>query len=117
MHLTRGRTSRTRIVAFAKSLKSLCTQGISGNIVIVPNTPPIGSILLLTNRYSGLNELHIVIARNYFRLVCNLKTVLLEVMKFAMVKVDIFCKSELIPVWLKLFDWINAGNFSSESKR
>ena len=40
----------------------------------------------------------IVIALIYFALNCNVKTVPVEMVNFAMGKVDIFCKSELITV-------------------
>ena len=47
---------------------------------------------------SGVNALHIVIALSYFTLVCNVTSVLLEVVNFAMVKVDNFYKQKLIAV-------------------
>ena len=42
--------------------------------------------------------LHIVLALNYFTLVCDVISVLVEVLNFAMFKVDNFCKLELITV-------------------
>ena len=46
---------------------------------------------------SAANALHIVIiAFNYLTLVCNVISILVEMVKIAMVKVDNFCKKELI---------------------
>ena len=52
-------------------------------------------IVLLSYPQSGVNALHIVIALKYFTLVCNVKSVLVKMVNFAMVKVDIYCKKKL----------------------
>ena len=44
----------------------------------------------LTNRQSGLNVLYIVIALNSFILVCNVISVLVQLVKFAMLDVALF---------------------------
>ena len=54
--------------------------------------------MLLLYPQSGVNELHIVIAPNYFTLVCNFISVLVKMVIFTMVKVDNFCKNKLIIV-------------------
>ena len=53
---------------------------------------PMRIIVLLSYPQSGVNALHIVIALTFFTLVCNLKTVLVEMVTFAIVKVDNFCR-------------------------
>ena len=60
--------------------------------------------MLLSYAQLGVNALHIVIALNYFTLVCNLITVLVDLVIFAMVKVDNFCKNKLIDVQFEDFD-------------
>ena len=42
--------------------------------------------------------LHIVIALKYFTLACNVISVHLEMVNFAMVKVDNFCKNKVLAV-------------------
>ena len=42
--------------------------------------------------------LHTVNALNYLTLVCNVISVLVEMMNFELVKVDSFCKNKLIAV-------------------
>ena len=54
--------------------------------------------MLLSYPQSGVNALHIVIALSYFTLVCNVISVLVEMMKFTIAEVDNFCKSYLIAV-------------------
>ena len=54
--------------------------------------------MLLSYPQSGVNALHIVIALKYFTLVCNLISVLVEVVILAMVKIDNFCKNKLTAV-------------------
>ena len=60
--------------------------------------------MLLSCAQSGLNALHIVIALNYFTLVCNVISVRVEMVKCTMVKVDSFCKKKLIALLFKLFE-------------
>ena len=45
-------------------------------------------LVLLSYPQSGVNALHVVVALNYFTLVCNEKSIFVEMMNFAMVKVD-----------------------------
>ena len=54
--------------------------------------------VLLSYQQSGVNALHIVIALDYFTLVCNVLSVLVEIVNFTMVKVDNFCKNKMIAV-------------------
>ena len=53
-------------------------------------------IVLLSYPQAGVNALHIVTALNYFTLVCNVISVLVEMVNFAIVEVDIFCKNYLV---------------------
>ena len=55
-------------------------------------------IVLLLKPQSGVNALHTVIALNYFTLVCNVISVLVKMVNFAMAKIDNFCKNKLIAV-------------------
>ena len=73
--------------------------------------------VLLSFPQSGVNALHIVIAVNFFTLVCNVISVLVEMVLFTMVKIDTFCKIKLIPVYFKLFDEKYARIVVSESER
>ena len=66
---------------------------------------------------SRVNALHIVIALNYFTLACNVISVLVEMVNFAMIKVDNFCKNKLIAVEFKLFDGKHAEIVLSKSER
>ena len=54
--------------------------------------------MLLSNPQSGVNALHIVIAVCYSTLVCNVTSVLVEMVNFTMDKVDNFYKNKLIAV-------------------
>ena len=54
--------------------------------------------MLLSYSQSGVNALHVVIALDYFIFVCNVLSVLVEMVNFSMVKVDNFCKNKLIAV-------------------
>ena len=54
--------------------------------------------MLLSYPQSMVNALHIVIALIYFRLVCNVKSVLLKVVNFETVEVDNFCKNKFFAV-------------------
>ena len=49
----------------------------------------------------GVNALHIVIVPSYFTLVCNVTSVLAQMVTFAMVKVDNFCLNKLIAMLFK----------------
>ena len=71
----------------------------------------------MSHRQSRVNVLHIVIALKYFRLVCNVKSVLVEMMNVVMVRVDNFRKYTLITVYFKLFDRKDARIVVSESER
>ena len=73
--------------------------------------------MLLSYPQPGVNALHIVIALNHFTLVCNVISVVVEMVSFAMVKVDNFCKNKLIAVQFKLFDRKNARIVVSKSDR
>ena len=55
-------------------------------------------IVLLSNPQSVMKALKIVIALNYFTIVCNVISVLVEMLNFAMVKVDNFFKNKIIAV-------------------
>ena len=48
--------------------------------------------------------LHIIIALKNVTLVGNKKSILVEMIDFAVTQVDNFCKNELITVMFKLFD-------------
>ena len=61
-------------------------------------TSPMRIIVLLSHPQLGVNALQIVSALNYFTLVCNVISVLVEMVNLAMVKVDNFCKNKLIAV-------------------
>ena len=54
--------------------------------------------MLLSYPQTGVNALHIVIALNYFTLVCNVISFLVEMLKFTMVKVGNYCKDKMITV-------------------
>ena len=60
--------------------------------------------MLLSYPRSEVNALHIVIALKKATLVSNKKSVLVEMLDFAVTQFDNFCKNELIPVLFKLFD-------------
>ena len=73
--------------------------------------------MLLTHPQLGVNAQHIVIALSYLTLVCNLISVLVEVVNFAMFKVDNFCNKKIVAVYFKLFDKKYARIVVSESER
>ena len=52
--------------------------------------------MLLSNPQSVVNALHIVIALNYFTLACNVKSVLVKIVNFALVVVDNFSKNKFL---------------------
>ena len=54
--------------------------------------------MLLSYPKSVVNALHIRSALNYLTLVCNVISVPVERVNFAMTKVDNFCKNKLIAV-------------------
>ena len=75
---------------------SFCVRKVSRNTFRSDkDTYPINFTLLLSYRQLGVNVLNIVNALNYFTLVCNVTSVLVEMVNSAMVKVDNFCKNKL----------------------
>ena len=66
-------------------------------------------IVLLSYPHSGVNALHIVIALKNVTLVSNEKSILVEMIGFAVTQVDNFCKNELIALLFKLFDGKDAS--------
>ena len=54
--------------------------------------------MILAYLQSGVIALQIVIALNYFTIVCNVISVLVETMIFTMAKVHKFCKNKLIAI-------------------
>ena len=60
-------------------------------------------IVPLSYPQSGVNALHIVIALKKVILVSNKKSILVEMLDFAVTQVDNFCKNELITVLFKSF--------------
>ena len=59
--------------------------------------------MLLSCREIGINASHILIVLNCFTLVCNVTSVLVEVINFAIVGVDNFCNKNSIANFFKLF--------------
>ena len=76
----------------------LCTQSLTKHFVIRQHTSPMRIIVLMSYPQSGVKALHIVIALHFFSLVCNVISVLVEMVNFTMVKLDSFCKNKLIAV-------------------
>ena len=70
-------------------------------------------IVLLSYPQSGVNALHIVIALKNVTLVSIKKSILVEMIDFAVTQVDNFCKNELIAVLFKLFDGKDKSCFFS----
>ena len=70
----------------------LRTQSFSEHISFERYKFTIGFMILNSKRQSGVIVLRIVIALNNFTLVCNVISVLVEVVNFVIVKVDNFCK-------------------------
>ena len=68
----------------------LCTQSLSEHIAFGHYKFPISLVMPLSKQQSGVNALHILIALNLFTLVCNVMTVLVEVVKSAIVRVENF---------------------------
>ena len=54
--------------------------------------------MLVSYRESGVNALPVVIALDYFTIVCNVISVLVEMQSLAMVNFDIFLKYKMIAV-------------------
>ena len=101
-YVTYGRPWRTLIKDFFTS------QTIPAHILFGQYTFLIRSKTLLADRQSEKNVLHNAIALKYFTLVWNVILVLVEVVNFAIVEVNNFCRYELITIKLKLFDGKNA---------
>ena len=55
-------------------------------------------LIVLLSYPQGVNALHIVNALDYITLVCNVISVVVEMVNFTMVKVDNFCENKLIAV-------------------
>ena len=72
-------------------------------------------IVLLS--YAQLVTLHIVVALKNVTLVSNKKSILVEMIDFAVTQVDNFCKNELITVMFKLFDGKDASLVLFKPKR
>ena len=83
---------------------------------VYPNTSPMRKIVLLSFPQSGVNALHIVIALDYFTLVCNVLSVLVGMVSFTMVKVDKFGKNKLIAVQFNFLGGKTAGIVVSKSE-
>ena len=73
--------------------------------------------MLLLYPQSVLNALHIMIALSYFTFVCNVISVLVEMVNFATVKFDNICKNKVIAMLFKLFDGKDARTVVSKSER
>ena len=74
-------------------------------------------IVLLSYPQPGVNALHIVTALKNFTLVSKKKSILVEMIGFAVTEVDNFCKNELITVLFKLFDGKDTGLVFFKPKR
>ena len=98
-HLAHRRALRLMIIASAEKLKNLIVQAkLPEKFVFGQYTSPMRTIVLLSYSESRVNVLHIIIALDYFTLVCKVISVLVEVVNFAMVKVKNFCKKKMIAV-------------------
>ena len=73
--------------------------------------------VLLSYPKLELNALNIVHDLIYFTLVCNVRSVPVEMLNFAMVKLDNFCKNLVITMKIKLFDGLDAWIVASKSER
>ena len=89
--------TQTRIagidIRFCRKIEKFTEQFVFGQY-----TSPMRIIVLLSYPQSGVSALHIVIALKNLPLVCNVISVLVEMVNFAMVKVDNFCMNRLIAV-------------------
>ena len=74
-------------------------------------------IVLLSYPQLGVNALHFVTALKNVTLVSNKKSILVEMIDFAVTQVDNFCENELIPVMFKLFDGKDASVILFKPKR
>ena len=90
-HLTHRRALRALIIASAERLKSLFVQAKFTQFG--QYTSPMIILALLSYAQS---ELHIVNALKNVTLVSNKKSILVEMLDFAVTQVDNFCKNELI---------------------
>ena len=98
---------RTWIIASAKRLKSLFVEAkFTGTLCIrtihIPNE---GNSTIIVN------------ALNFFTVFHNVISVFVEMVNFAMVKVDNFCKNKLIAVYFTLSDGKDAIIVVSKSER
>ena len=90
---------RSLIIVSVERFKSLsCRQNLPEQFVFGQYTSPMRVIVLLSYPQSGVKALYIVTALKYFTLVCNVMLVFVEMVNFAMVKVDNFCTIKLIAV-------------------
>ena len=95
-HLAHRRTLLTLIIASAESLKNLLyRQSLAKHFVYGQYTPPMKVIVRRSYPQSGVNALHIVIALSYSTMVCNIISVLVEMVNFAMIKVNNFCDNKM----------------------
>ena len=76
----------------------MCRQSLPEHFVFGQYTSRMRRIVLLSYPQSGVNALHISIALKPFTLVCNVISAPVEMVNFAMVKVDSFCRNKLIAV-------------------
>ena len=91
------------MVGSAERLKNfLGAQSIPDFIVFGQHTIPKSFEMLLSHRPFGVNVLHILNVLNNFTLGCSILSDLVEVVIFALVKVNNFCKYEMVPVYFKL---------------
>ena len=60
--------------------------------------------MLLSYPQSGVNALHFVIALKVFTLVSNKKSILVQMLDFAVAQVDNFCRNEFITVIFEFFN-------------
>ena len=120
-HLTHGFALGTLIVASAERMKNLSFgRKVNPNTLYSDNSRsrfPISLILLLSYQQSRVNAIHIVIALTYLTLVCNVLSVLGEVVNFAMVKVDDVGRNEMVAVQFKLFDGKDSRTVVLNSER
>ena len=105
--------TQTLITASAERLKSLFEQAKFTRTLM----SPLRLIVLISYPQSGVNVLHIVNTLSYFTLVRNVISILVDMVNFAMVKVDNFCKNKLIAMQFKLFDGRYARSVVSKSER
>ena len=95
----------------------LCTQSLFEHIALEQYTFPTCLKMLLSYRQLGRNAPHIVIVLKFFTLVCNVKSLFVEVVNFRKIKVVKFCKDKLITAYFKVFDRKDAKFVVSKSER